>query len=427
MPGIGTPMTQLTNARIAARISTKKTIHLNTAQSPWPYNESVVYTPLVLVVLAGLLGPLLAAGKRLRVPVLVGELVGGIILGRTGLHLIDPGAQPFPVFASLGFAMLMFESGTAIDLGSRLLRDTAVRAGLAFLVTLLLAVPAGLLIGAGVGSGHAALFVVLLAGSSAAVALPTIREQGLTGPAVSLVIAWIALADPITALLMPLMLTSAGQIPAALVGDGLIIVAAALTILVGRRLFGIGPAQEARQLSKQRHWALRLRISVLLLLVLAAIAEHTGASLLVAGFAAGIVLRQFREPRRRLELELTGLATGFFVPAFFVLLGAALDLKGLVSSPSAMALAIGMAVAATVVHLVASLAVGRQRRLPAGLLASAQLGLPAAAAALGLATKLLRPPIAAALVAGGLLTLIPAISGAILLSRAAPAGSPELT
>jgi len=59
---------------------------------------------------------------------------------------------------------------------------------------------------------------------------------------------------------------------------------------------------------------------------------------------------------------------------------------------------------ATVAHLVASVAVGKQQRLPAGLLASAQLGLPAAAAALGLATGLLRPPIAAALVAGGLLT-----------------------
>jgi Kef-type K+ transport system membrane component KefB len=74
-----------------------------------------VYTSLALVVLAGLLGPLLAGGKRLRVPVLVGELIGGIILGRTGLHLIDSGAQPFPVFASLGFAMLMLESGTEID------------------------------------------------------------------------------------------------------------------------------------------------------------------------------------------------------------------------------------------------------------------------------------------------------------------------
>ena len=413
-------MTQLTKARIAARISTKKSNHLNTAQSPWPYNGSAVFTSLALLVLAGLLGPLLAAGGRFRVPVLVGELVGGVILGRTWLHLIDPGAQPFPVFASLGFAMLMFESGAEIDLNSKMVRDTAVRAGLAFLTTMAVAIPAGLLIGAWTGSTHSALFSVLLAGSSAAVALPAIREEGLAGPTVAFVIAWIALADAVTALLMPLTLTSAGQILVALLGDALIVAAAALVIALGRRFFGISQFQEAAKLSKQRHWALRLRISVLMLLSLGAIAEHTGASLLVAGFAAGIVLRQFGEPDR-LSLELTGLATGFFVPAFFVLLGATLDLRGLVSSPSAITLALAMGACATLVHTVAALVTGRRQRLASGLLASAQLGLPAAAAALGLATGLLRPPIAAALVAGGLLTLIPAIAGAILLTAANPA------
>ncbi|HEV3460942.1 MAG TPA: cation:proton antiporter [Candidatus Dormibacteraeota bacterium] len=377
-----------------------------------------MYTDLAVVVLAGLVGPLLASGRRLRVPVLVGELIGGILLGRTALHLIDPASGPFPSIASLGFAMLMLESGTEIDLGSKLLRDSALRAGLAFLVTLLVAVPAGLVIGAWVGSTHAALFIVLLAGSSAAVALPTIREEGLTGPAVAFVIAWIALADAVTALLMPLALTSAGHIPAALFGDALIIAAAALIIVVGRRFFGSAPAQRAKRLSKERHWALRLRVSVLMLLFLGAIAEHTGASLLVAGFAAGIVLRQFGEPHR-LTLELTGLASGFFVPAFFVLLGASLDLKGLARSPSAIALAVALALAATVVHLVAAVAVGEQHRLSAGLLASAQLGLPAAAAALALATGALSPPVATALVAGGLLSLIPATTGALLLARAA--------
>ena len=381
-----------------------------------------MFTSLGLLVLAGLLGPLLGAGKRLRVPVLVGELIGGIILGRTGLHLIDAGAQPFPVFASLGFAMLMLESGIEIDIG--MLRGTAVRAGLTFLATLLVAVPAGLAIGAWLGSPHAAFFIVLLVGSSAAVALPTIREEGLTGPAVALVVAWIALADAVTAVLMPLTLTSAGKIPVALLGDGLIVLAAALLIALGGRLFATGPAQEAKRLSKQRHWALRLRLSVLMLLTLSAIAEHTGGSLLVAGFAAGIVLRRFRQPHR-LALELTGLATGFFVPAFFVLLGATLDLKGLISSPSAIALAVAMAAGATLAHTLAAIVTGGRQPLASGLLASAQLGLPAAAAALGLATGALGPPIAAALVAGGLLTLIPAIAGAILLSGAAGATLPE--
>jgi hypothetical protein len=76
-----------------------------------------------------------------------------------------------------------------------------------------------------------------------------------------------------------------------------------------------------------------------------------------------------------------------------------------------------MAIAATAVHVVASLVAGKENRLPAGLLASAQLGLPAAAAALGLASGILAPAVAAALVAGGVLTLIPASTGSLLLAR----------
>jgi Kef-type K+ transport system membrane component KefB len=377
-----------------------------------------MYTSLALLVLAGLLGPLLASGRRLRVPVLVGELIGGIVLGRTGLNLIDPGAQPFPIFASLGFAMLMLEAGTEVDIASKPLREGAFRAGLAFLLTLAASIPLGFAIGVLLGVNHVALFVVLLVGSSAAVAFPTIQEGRLSGPPLALIIAWITLADAVTALVMPLTLTGAGRIPEALLGDAVIVLVAAGAIALGRRLFGTAWAQDAKRLSKQRRWALRLRISVLFLLCLGAIAEHTGASLLVAGFAAGIALRQFREPHR-LALELTGLATGFFVPAFFVLLGASLDLKGLAHSPSAIALAVAMALAATAVHVAGALIVGTQQRLPSGLLASAQLGLPAAAAAIGLATGTLRPPIATALVAGGLLTLIPATAGGLLFVRVA--------
>ena len=380
-----------------------------------------MYTSLALVVLVGLLGPLLASGRKLRIPVLVGELIGGIILGRTGFSLVDPTTQPFPVFASLGFAMLMLEAGTEVDIGSKLLRGGLVRAGLAFLVTLVASIPIAFAIAGLLGSNHIALFAILLVGSSAAVAFPAIQESRVSGPSVASIIAWITLADAVTVLVMPLTLTGPGQIPLALLGDALIVAVAAGTVALARRLFAAAWAQDAKELSKQRRWALRLRISVLLLLGLGAIAEHTGASLLVAGFAAGIVLRQFHQPRR-LTLELTGLAAGFFVPAFFVLLGASLDLKGLVRSPSAIGLAVALALAATAVHLLAALIACRPRWWASGLLASAQLGLPAAAAALGLATGALSPPVATAVVAGGLLTLIPATTGALLRSRSADRG-----
>jgi hypothetical protein len=60
----------------------------------------------------------------------------------------------------------------------------------------------------------------------------------------------------------------------------------------------------------------------------------------------------------------------------------------------------------------------------AGLAASAQLGLPAAAASLGLATHLLAPADAAALVAAGCLTLIPATLGSLLLARGGGGAAP---
>lgn len=145
----------------------------------------------------------------------------------------------------------------------------------------------------------------------------------------------------------------------------------------------------------------------------------------MAGFVAGIVLRRFREPDR-LAVQLTGVANGFFVPAFFVLLGAGLDLRSLASDPAALALTIAMAAGSILVHVVGAIAGVRLGRLATGLLASAQLGLPAAAAALRLEAHRLSPAIAAALVAGGCLTLIPALVGAALLARGSGRpGSPE--
>jgi Kef-type K+ transport system membrane component KefB len=373
-----------------------------------------MFTPLALLVLAGLLGIVLSAGKRPLAPVLVGELLAGVVIGNTGLHLIDARAQPFPVFMSLGFLMLMLVSGMKVDLASAQMLAGARRGTAALLVSAVLAIPAGFGINQLLGENHPQLFVVLLAGSSAAVAFPTFEERRLTGPTVSLLVAWITLADAVTAILMPLTLSGVGQVPQALLGDGLITLVATVAFFMGRWLARMPQALAAVEESKERHWALQLRLSLLLVLILAAIAEKTGASLLIAGFAAGIVLGQFHEPHR-LRNQLAGVATGFFVPAFFVLLGASLDLRGLITTPTAIALAIALAAAAVAVHVLAALFAAGERRVATGLLASAQLGLPAAAAAIGIANGRLSPAVATALVAGGLLTLIPASVGAMMM------------
>jgi Kef-type K+ transport system membrane component KefB len=369
-----------------------------------------MFGQLAMLVTAALLGPVLAAGRRALVPVLVGELVAGALLGRTGFRLLDPAAQPLPAFYAIGFAMLMLSVGTHVDLSSGQLRQNLARGGLAVLVSVLAGLLVGQAISLALGIDHALLFGVLLAGSSAAVVFPWIEERALGESGIAFLTAWVVLAGGLTVLLMPLILVGPSHLLLALVGDALIIAAGAAILLLAQRAIRheevSAGMREAFRRSSQRGWALQLRLSILVLLVLAAIAEGTGASLLLAGFVAGVVLAQLRQPEH-LVLQLSGLANGFFVPAFFVLLGATLDLRQLVTDPGAIALGVMLAVGSVTVHLLAAALAGRDQRFTSGLLASAQLGLLAAAAALGLLSHALTPALAAALVFGGCLTLIP--------------------
>ncbi len=376
-----------------------------------------MFESLLVIVLAGLIGPLVAAGPRPLIPAVVGELAAGVILGRTGAGVIVPTTPTNGFLYALGFAMLMlvagshvrFEGGVASGLRS---------AAIAFAVVVAAALPIGLGIGVVLApSAPPVLFPILLAGSSAAVAFPILEERGLLGPSVGLLLVWIPIADAMTVLLMPLALIGAEKIPGALAGDAAIIGLTVAALLVGERLQQLPPAITMRDRSRSRGWALQLRLTLLILIALTFVATQTGGSTLLAGFGAGLVLSRLRTPER-LELQLSGIAEGFFVPAFFVLLGAELDFRALAGDPMAIMLAVAMGAAAIAIHVGAALLVAPTPKAAFGLAASAQLGLPAAAASLGLATGHLSAALAAGVVAAGCITVLPASLGTRRLADA---------
>ncbi len=391
-----------------------------------------MFAQLTILVLAGLAGPLLAFGKRGLIPVVIGELIAGFVLGKTGFGIINSATQPLPVLSAIGFAMLMFTAGTHVDIGSPTIRQGFARGLLALALVAVTAVPIGLLLDHSLGVGHPALIAVILTGSSAAIAFPILEERGLSGPNVAFLIAWVALADSVTVIIMPLTLAKSGSPLEAIGGDLAIIAAGAIALVAANRVRNTRISQDLHNESLQRGWAWQVRVSLVLLLGLSAIAQKTGASTLVAGFLAGMVLVRLHESDR-LTVQFTGVANGFFVPLFFVLLGAELNLRALLTSPSRILLALGLAVGAVITHLIAARIAGHEKYIATGMAASAQLGMPAAAASLGLSAGLLTPAEAAALVAGGVLTLIPATIGSLMLARgatakpAAPAGSSAAT
>jgi Kef-type K+ transport system membrane component KefB len=136
---------------------------------------------------------------------------------------------------------------------------------------------------------------------------------------------------------------------------------------------------------------------------------------MVAGFATGLVVAAVGEPRR-LTRQVRGIAHGFFIPLFFVTLGARLDVRGL-----DVALAVVLVVAATAIHVV----VARFLRasLAAGLAATATLGVPAAVVELGLANGSIDAGQGAAIVTAALASIGVAAFGVGRLPAEEPAAA----
>lgn len=368
---------------------------------------------LALIVLAGLAGPLLGVGRRVFVPVVIGEILAGVVVGRTGFDAVDPADPTVQFLSDVGFAMLMFAIGAHIPVRDpRLpaaLRSGAVAAGAVLVLSPLGGVAAAWF----AGTHDAAVYAVVLGSGSAAAVLTMLSEARLAGPQALTVIGQVTIADVVTILAIPLVLQP-GRVGNSALGGGLVAAAAVVVYLIAHRIERKDWAHRLRKRSKQRRWALDLRLSLLVLFALAWIAQKSGTSVLVAGFAAGLMVAGLRGPKR-LFAQVRGLADGFFVPLFFVVLGARLQLGALVDHPSILRLTAALLVLDVGAHLVAARLSGQ--RAPAALIATAQLGVPAAVVTLGLQNAVLSAAQGAAIIAAALLSLGVATLGTILLAR----------
>jgi Kef-type K+ transport system membrane component KefB len=82
-----------------------------------------------------------------------------------------------------------------------------------------------------------------------------------------------------------------------------------------------------------------VRVAVLLVFGMVALAGELGLDILLGGFVAGIITRLALKGREVaiLESKLTAVGYGFFIPFFFIVSGMRFDLDSLVESPGALA------------------------------------------------------------------------------------------
>ena len=380
--------------------------------------SSFGFDTLALVAVVGMAGPLLASPRRFSAPVIVGELAAGLVIGKTGLGIVDPDNPTFTLLANIGFALVMFVVGTNVPIHETSLRSdlprALVRAVLVGVVATVLAVG----IASVLHTGHAPLYAVLMASSSAAVALPIIKSLGLGGAPVLSVTAQIAIADAASIVLLPLVIDPRRAPQAAL--GGLAIAACAVVVFLIMRWFDhAGYRKRLHAYSEKRRFALELRVNLIILFGLAALAVNTHVSIMLAGFALGLVVSAIGEPRR-LARQLFGISEGFFGPLFFVWLGASLQVRELGKHPWFILLGVALGAGAVLAH---SAGVVLHQPLTLAVLSAAQLGVPVAAATLGTQQHLLAAGEPSALMLGALLTIAASSAAGEVAGRRQPAAS----
>ena len=372
---------------------------------------------LILIAAAALGLPLLAG--RLGVPAVVLEIVFGVVIGESALHLIG-GSELLDQLALLGFFLLMFLSGFEIDLGSLEEQGPGrvISAAIVFALTLATAYLAARVL----GYGFFMMFV--LATTSVGIVVPTLRDTRRMATLLGQSILLSAIFADFLTLVGVTFYAVLDEHGAGLqlVNVPLFFVAVALATLALRRFAWWYPERVERFFRHDDPNELGIRAALALMLVFVGVAGLFGIEAVLGAFLSGAVFAYvFRDPGP-LEQKLAGFSYGFFIPIFFINVGMRLDAGVLIRPDVLLHELAPLIVAATVVKVLPVTVLmfrglSPRETLAAGVLLSARLSLIIAVADLGVRLGVLDRTLESVIVA---LAVISALTAPTLFRMLAP-------
>jgi Kef-type K+ transport system membrane component KefB len=380
----------------------------------------IKFDNLLLVAAVAVVVPLaLGLLPAVKVPAVVFEIIGGVVVGPAVLgwvHL-DTAVR---VVSDLGLGYLLFLAGYEIDL--RLLNRRSVdMAGRAFVVSAGLALGVGYTLQAGGLVKDGLLVGITLLSTSLGILVPILKDAGQSGTDFGrLIMTAASFAELVPLIMLSLFFSAHASNSGTELGFlGLFMACALLGLLAIRRVRSWTALRTVVVRLEESSSQLRVRLSIILPLAFAVLAQHFGLATILGAFVAGLILRSLQDAHGEdlgIRAKLEAIGFGFLIPIFFVSTGVGLDVTALFHS--------GRAITDVPLFLAALLVVrglpallytkqfGRPRAVAAGFMQATNLIFIVVATEIGIATGHQRANTAAALVVAGLLSVIiyPAIA-----------------
>jgi Kef-type K+ transport system membrane component KefB len=365
---------------------------------------------LVIVATAAVAGiTATALEPKFAIPVVVLELLLGIVIGPEVLELAK--VDPFSTFfGNLGLGMLFFFAGYEIDF-DRIKGSPLIRGGAGWLISLALAYGiVGLLTASDVvvsdlytGSAIATTAIGTL--------IPILSDAGeMRTKFGTYLLAAGAVGEFGPILIVTLLLSTTHPLHEALILIAFVAGAVALGIFSVRTAYRGWPALERTFESSSQ---LAVRLAVVLVFGLVALASQLGLDLLLGGFVAGMITRVALRGHELaiFESKLNAVGYGFLIPFFFVTSGMAFNLDVLVSDPTALLKLPMFAALFLVVRGVPALVLYRDKfdrrdRSALGVLCATELPLVVAITTLALKLGEMRASTASALVGAAIISTL---------------------
>ena len=293
---------------------------------------AVLFALVAIFVATKLLGEM---AQRVNQPAVLGELIAGVILGGSMLGVVDPTDPIIATMASIGVLVLLFEIGLGTDLAAlvRVGGEATVVAVTGVVVPLALGYFAATQLG--LAQVPALVCGAALCATSVGISARVLAELGWLDTTEGRVVLGAAVIDDIIGLIILAVVASvvAGTtLSAASVGR---IAGVAIAFVAGAVLVGSVVARPVFRVVERIRAAGTLGLfGLAFAFLLAWLAERSGSAMIVGAFAAGLVL--YKVPQREQIERATTTIGHFFVPIFFAVVGAAVDLRAL-ADPRALA------------------------------------------------------------------------------------------
>jgi Kef-type K+ transport system membrane component KefB/Trk K+ transport system NAD-binding subunit len=399
-------------------------------------SESSPFLSLLLITGLAAFVPLLASKlRRLRLPTVVGEILAGMFIGKSGLNLIET-SPTLDFLALFGFTYLMFLSGLEVDFGSlssdsededspSRLRRSVLLGSLVFLISLVISyTSAGALLYFDLITDPL-MVALILSTTSLGIVVPVLKERALIASDLGQTVLFSALiADFGTLLLITVdvAILSHGFTPDVLFVL-LFLVVFALLFRLAKVAVGLSSLRKVFDELAHATSQIHVRGAVAVMVAFIVLSEWLGLEVILGAFLAGVLISLLsREDRTQfLRLKMDAIGFGFFIPIFFIMVGVRFDLGAIIQSPRTLLLVPLLLLIAYFIKLAAALPYRAffpwRETFAAGVLLSSRLSLIIAAAAIATELGLLDDAVNSAII---LVAVVTCTVSPVLFNRILP-------